>query len=119
MEISSKKDEDTYIINVGMNDKEVFKQLIDTDAIVRIVKNVCKGYQISFSISMQNGGYIMSNGVYVQENSIALKIIGLSESGVNDIAANLCCFLHQESVLIEKQKSTYYSISEEIIPDSE
>lgn len=66
---------------------------------------------------MQHGGYIMQDGAYVQENSLALKIIGLSESCVNDIAADLCCFLNQETVLIEKQKSTCCSVSEELGAD--
>lgn len=61
----------------------------------------------------------MDNGTYVQEDSIALKITGLSEDGINDIAADLCCFLNQEAVIVEKQKSTYHIVFDEIKFDKE
>ena len=114
MKVGSKKDECTYSIYIGMCDKDSNKQLLDTDAIIRIIRNVCKGYWVSFSSHAQQGGYISNDGGYVQENSIVLRIIGPSENDINEIAADLCCFLNQESVLVEKQNSTYYSISEKI-----
>lgn len=114
MKISPTKEEYTYTVYIGMNDKDSYKQLIDTEVIIKIIRNVCKGYRVSFSTCMQQGGYISNDGVYVQENSIALKIIGPSEKDIHEIAADLCCFLNQENILIEKQKSTFYSISEKI-----
>ena len=114
MKISPAKEDYIYTVYIGMNDKDSYEQLIDTDVITNIIRNVCKGYRVSFSACMQQGGYIGNDGVYVQEKSVALKIIGPSEKDINEIAADLCCFLNQEAVLIEKQKSTFYSISEEI-----
>lgn len=63
---------------------------------------------------MQQGGYVTNDGGYIQENSTVLKIIGPSEEDIYNIAADLCCFLNQESILIEKQNVTYFSISEKI-----
>ncbi len=112
MKISPKNEAYAYSIYIGMCDKDRYTQLLDTDVIIRIIRNVCKGYQVSFSSHVQQGGYIDNDGAYVQENSIVLKLIGPSEDAIHEIAADLCCFLNQESVLIERQSATYYSISE-------
>lgn len=112
MTIGQMEDKDAYIIHIGMNDKNAYEQIIDTDAVVRIIKSVCNGYGVLFSTYLQQGGYIHSDGNYIQEKSAAIKLIGISEDDVNNVAADLCCFLNQETELIEKRTCSYYTVSE-------
>lgn len=118
MRICPENDVTSYTIYVGINDKNTHAQIIDTAVFERIIKNVCKGYSVSFSTHLQQGGYLHENGVYTQENSAVLTLIGASREDVNAIAADLCCFFNQESVLVEVRKSACYSVSEAIESDN-
>ncbi len=117
MQISPENDVTAYIIYIGINDKNTHEQIIDTAVFERIIKNVCKGYSVAFSTHLQQGGYLHENGVYTQENSAVLTLIGASREDVNAVAADLCCFFNQESVLVEVRKSACYSVSETIAID--
>ncbi len=96
-------------IYVGLNDAETLKQEHETDRYVSVLKNVCKCYRIPFSFSLAQGGYVHEDGRYTEEQTLVISLIDADSAVVNEIAADLCAFFHQESVLItEDEVRSYY-----------
>ena len=103
-----------YEICIGFNDGDTREQKFSEDVYERIIANVCKGYQVAYSIGRLTGGYIHDDGVFVRENSASLILLGVSDGQAREIAKDLCAFFNQESVLIMKSEVSYTFISEKL-----
>ena len=101
-----------YTISVGLNDKDEKLQKVQTEKVLRLVKNCCKGYSMAFSSYLQDGGYIHDNGEYVLEKSVCIVFVEPDEKLVEEVAKDLCAFLNQESVMITVDEIEYFFISE-------
>ena len=75
-------------------------QKFSTEKYLSILKNVCRNYQVAFSVHRINGGYFHEDGSYVEETSLKLLILGEDIELVREIAKDLCAFFHQESVMV-------------------
>lgn len=89
-----------YTIFVGLNDKDAHVQKFQTERIMQLAANCCKGYGLSFSSYAQEGGYVNRDGRYVLEKSIALVLVDPSEVLLDELSRDLCAFLNQESVMV-------------------
>ena len=87
-------------IYVGLNDSEKHEQLFEKDRYVHVLKNVCRSYHTAFSFDVINGGYFHEDGTYVEETSLELTLLEVSDELVKEIAKDLCAFFHQESVMV-------------------
>ena len=47
-------------IYIGLNDADTGVQKFSTEKYLSILKNVCRNYQVAFSIHRINGGYFIS-----------------------------------------------------------
>lgn len=103
-----------YTIIIGLNDKDEKTQKIETDRILHLIRNCCKGYSVAFSGYMQDGGYIHENGEYVLEKSVCISFVGADENVIEELAKDLCAFLNQESVLITVEDVEYYFVPESV-----
>lgn len=101
-----------YTISVGLNDKDEKVQKIQTERIIRLVHNCCKGYGMAFSSYLQDGGYVHENGQYVLEKSICIVLIEPEKELVMEIAKDLCAFLNQESVMVTADEVECFFISD-------
>ena len=86
-------------IYVGLNDATKHEQLFEKERYVSVLKNVCRSYHTAFSYDVINGGYFHEDGTYVEENSLELTLLDVSDELVKEIAKDLCAFFHQESVM--------------------
>ncbi len=87
-------------IYVGLNDATKHEQLFEKERYVSVLKNVCRSYHTAFSFDVINGGYFHEDGTYVEENSLELTLLDVSDELVKEIAKDLCVFFHQESVMV-------------------
>lgn len=93
-------DTSRHKIYVGLNDSESKSQKYATEFFSKILCNVCKGYQVAFSVSELHGGYFHDDRTFVSENSLCLTLIGAEDYMADEIAKDLCAFFHQESVMV-------------------
>ena len=103
-----------YSIFVGLNDKDEKIQKIQTEKIIRLVTNCCKGYSMAYSAFMQEGGYIHDSGDYVLEKSVCIVFIDPDERLVEEVGKDLCAFLNQESVMVTVDEVECYYIADSI-----
>ena len=101
-----------WTIYVGLNDSYTHEQKLLTEKYVSLLKKVCYNYQVAFSVSFINGGYFHADGSYVEENTLALMLMDVEESKVDDIASDLCAFFNQESVMVTKTPAQIKFISD-------
>ena len=87
-------------IYIGLNDATKHEQLFEKERYVSVLKNVCRSYHTAFSYDVINGGYFHEDGTYVEENSLELTLLDVSDELVKEIAKDLCAFFHQESVMV-------------------
>ena len=103
-----------YTIYIGLNDSDTHEQKHLTEKYVSVLKNVCFNYKVAFSVNLINGGYFHEDGSYVEEKTLALMLMDVEESRVDDIAADLCAFFNQESVMVTKTPAQIRFISESL-----
>ena len=101
-------------IYVGLNDQETGIQKFDTEKYLSILKNVCRSYQVAFSVQLIQGGYFHEDGRYTNENTLSLMLIDVPENTVNEIAKDLCMFFNQESVMVTASPSSVYFVQESL-----
>ena len=97
-------------IYIGLNDQFTKEQRFETSKYMSILKNVCIGYGVPFSVNIIEGGYIHESGEYTRENTLVLSLIGTEKEVVDEIARDLCTFFNQESVLITSTAVETYSV---------
>ena len=101
---------DRYQIYVGLNDKDILKQMFSTEQFCRIAKLVCRNYAGAYSMNVIQGGYIHENGDFTEENTIVLTLIDVTKEQVDEIAKDLCAFFRQESVMVNKDVISSYMV---------
>ena len=105
---------DRYQITVGLNDAESKVQEHNTETFESVIKKVCKGYHVAFSLSSCLGGYYHEDQTYVSENSLILTLIGAEEYMVEEISKDICAFFHQECVMVTHDKVFCRYVSESL-----
>ena len=101
-------------IYIGLNDAETGLQRFDTEKYISILKNVCRNYEVAFSVQQINGGYFHEDGRYTEENTLSLMLIDVPEETVTEIAKDLCAFFKQESVMVTSAPTKVVFIKEKL-----
>ncbi len=101
-------------IYVGLNDSDTYQQKFETEKYVSILKRVCQGYHVAFSMSLINGGYFHDDGTYVEENTLMLTLLDVDEQTIEEIAKDLCAFFHQESVMVSTSEAEVRFVKESL-----
>ena len=101
-------------IYVGLNDGDTREQKYDLKRYVDVLKDVCKAYNAAFSLYLAGGGYFHDDGTYVDENTLVVMLLGISEETVKEIAKDLCVFFNQESVMVTYNTAEAHFVRESI-----
>ena len=101
-------------IYVGLNDADTGVQKFSTEKYLGLLKNVCKSYQVAFSVQQISGGYFHEDGRYTEEYTLQLTIMDVPEETVMEIAKDLCVFFHQESVMVTSSPSSVVFVKEKL-----
>lgn len=100
-------------IYIGLNDGETGEQLYETEKYLEQMKEICRKYQVPFSVDVEEGGYYHEDGMYTEETSLVLLLIEADPDVVKGIAKELCVLFHQESVLVTENQLGGYFITQE------
>ena len=98
-------------IYIGLNDAETCEQIYETEKYLEQLKEVCRKYQVAFSVDIEQGGYYHEDGNYTEENSLVLLLIEADPDIVRRIAKDLCILFHQESILVTENRLGGYFIT--------
>ena len=105
-------------IYIGLNDAVTRRQKFDTEKYLSILKTVCHAYRVAFSVHSVEGGYFHEDGVYVEETTLVLTPMDVSDEIIEEMAKDLCAFFHQESVMVTKAAAEVFFIKERLEKDA-
>lgn len=93
------------VLFIGLNDKELKKQIISNKKAYSIICKTLKNQGLDgFTISSNKGVYIHENGDVTEENTYKVEIVFATDNQINNIIEELKRLLNQETIL----KETYY-----------
>ena len=101
-------------IYIGLNDSETGVQKFESSKYLSVLKNVCRNYQVAFSVQMIHGGYFHEDGRYTEENTLMLRLVDVPEETTTEIAKDLCAFFHQESIMVTTSPVSVVFIKENL-----
>lgn len=102
------------VIYIGLNDSETGVQKYDTQKYLSILKNTCRSYKVAFSVQEIDGGYFHEDGRYTEEKTLKLKLVGVPEKTVDEIAKDFCVFFNQESIMVMSSPVSVFFVKETI-----
>ena len=99
------KNENKYILYVGLNDKDTKKQELRTGDAQKIIQQILFNNQVEgFTIYKAKGLYKHTNGEITKETTIIIELLYISNNIINNIIKDLKKALNQESILKQVQK---------------
>ena len=102
------------MIYIGLNDSETGQQKFSTDRYLSILKNVCRSYQVAFSVQEINGGYFHEDGRYTEETTLVLTLMDIEDELVLEIAKDVFAFFNQESVMVTSSPTSVVFVRESL-----
>ena len=103
-------------VYIGLNDAVTRSQLYDTETYLSTLKEVCRSFQVAFSVDIEQGGYYHEDGEYTEETSLVLILIDADRDVVQKIAQDLRTRFHQESVLVTEDRISGFFLGEDSRP---
>ena len=100
-----------FHVFIGMNDKETLRQRCSAQDFIQIVSGICADYRIAFTMSEQMGGYMMSDGTFITENSLVLSIAGFTKEQIFSLAEELRRQLNQEAIMVSMEKPELFLLT--------
>ena len=100
-----------YVLYIGTNDKDSYKQVISTEEAREIVNEICIKYVDGYTASEAKGGWVDETDTLTQENTLVYAFYEVTEEQLVNIMEEILTALNQNSILLEKQEAiyTYYS----------
>lgn len=96
-----------YVLYIGTNDKDTYKQIIPTEDAIQKVSEICKKYVTGYTVSQSKGGWVDETGTLTEENTLVYSFSGVNESAIKSIMDEVLISLNQNSILVECQDITY------------
>ena len=100
-----------YVMYIGTNDKNTYKQEIPTDEAKKIVDEICLKHFDGYTIQDAVGSWKDETGKSTHENTIVCYFDYADKNEVYEVADEIVKKLNQNTVLIEtdRVKIEYYS----------
>lgn len=107
-EVSTQK---KYIMYLGTNDKDTYKQEIPTETIKAQMHEICIKYVDGYTVSVMDGYYKDDKGGMSHEVSLVYVFIDADIDSMKKIMDEALIKFNQGSILLEESKgrSTFYS----------
>ncbi len=102
-----KKSAVKYTMYIGLNDKDTYTQIIDSEEAEKIVSTICLKYIDGYTMSHGEGSYKDEKDVVTKENSLIYTFYNANDEQMKSIMNEVLKKLNQNSILIEKQKINY------------
>ena len=100
-----------YVLYIGTNDKDSYKQVISTEEAREMVNKICIKYVDGYTASEAKGGWVDETDTLTQENTLVYAFYEVTEEQLVNIMEEILEALNQNAILVEKQEAiyTYYS----------
>ncbi len=107
---TEERQEKEYILYIGLNDKDEYRQLIPTEEAQEIINAICIRYVDGYTMTKAEGAWIDEKGKLTSEQTLVYTIRAKEEDIIR-IMDDILPALNQNSILLEEKNSdsVYYS----------
>ncbi|MBO2515744.1 MAG: hypothetical protein CW338_00510 [Clostridiales bacterium] len=100
-----------YVLYIGTNDKDTYKQEIPIEEAISIVDNICLSHLDGYTLAQAEGRWFDESHTVTVEQTIVCYIDGADAGTVYQICDEVIAALNQNTVLVETNEVTmdYYS----------
>ena len=95
----------TYILYVGLNDKDTYEQIIDDDFAMQTVRDIVTDIVGGATFTKSFGHWVDEFGNETEESTIVVKITATDDEHIERICAKLNHALNQNCIMVEKTES--------------
>lgn len=95
----------TYNLYVGLNDKDTYKQIIDDDNAMNLVRDIVSNIVGGATFTKSFGYWVDEFGNETSESNIVVKITATDDEHIERICAKLNHALNQNCIMVEKSVS--------------
>lgn len=95
----------TYNLYVGLNDKDTYKQIIDDNTAMEIVRSVVSNIVGGATFTKSFGHWVDEFGNETTESTIVVKITATDDAHIERICEILNSKLNQNCIMVEKSLS--------------
>ena len=95
----------TYNLFVGLNDKDTYKQIIDDDYAMDLVRDTVTNIVGGATFTKSFGYWVDEFGNETKETTIVVKITMTDDEHIEHICAKLNHALNQNCIMVEKSVS--------------
>ena len=96
-----------YILYIGLNDKDEYRQLISTEEAKAIVDAICIQYVDGYTVMEARGAWADEKNILTQENTLVYYFRDADEESLREIMNEVIKVLNQNTILLEKQTAGY------------
>ena len=106
-EVSQEKE---YILYIGLNDKDEYRQIIPTEEAAEIINAICIRYADGYTMTKAQGAWVDEKGKLTSEQTLVYTVRAMEED-IIQIMDDILPALNQNSILLEEKNSdsVYYS----------
>lgn len=95
--------ETSYVLYIGLNDKDTYEQSVETEDAQRIVTEICLSYAKGYTHMEAKGGWIDEKEQLTQENTLVYYLRGVDKADIKNIMDQIITELNQNSILLEEK----------------
>ena len=96
-----------YTLTIGLNDKDTYVQVIETEAAKELVNAVCVKYVEGYTCVQAAGGWVDEKEKLTQENTLIYYFRDAEEEQIKQIMDEVLIALNQDSILLEEKTGSY------------
>lgn len=93
-----------YTLYVGLNDKNTYTQIIDSQEAEKKASAICMKYVDGYTLTHGEGVYKDEKGGITKENSLIYTFFNVTDAQMKRIMNEMLKELNQNAILVEKQK---------------
>ena len=94
----------TYNLYIGLNDKDTYKQIINDDFAMQLVRDTVSNIVGGATFTKSFGHWVDEFGNETSETTIVVKITATDDEHIERICAKLNHALNQNCIMVEKSE---------------
>ncbi len=99
--------EKEYVLYIGLNDKDTYRQCIPTEDAREMVRSICTQYVDGYTMTEAEGAWVDEKGVMTQENMLLCYFHDTNDEKIRNIMDEVITKLNQNAVLLEEREACY------------
>jgi len=98
---------DKYVLYIGLNDKDLYTQIVPTDEARKTINSICSKYVEGFTVLDAQGGWFDEKENLTKETTLVYQFTGADWQQIAGLMNEVLEALNQNSILVEVQHASW------------